>query len=140
MKTRKQLVLALTLIGALMTNAPVTQAQEITQNTTTITQQPKSYASKVGNKALRGFANITTGILEWPKNVINVANEKNSNILFGFTGGSVKGFVNMIGRMGSGLYDFTTAPLPTKPIIYPVYIWDDFDADTSYDSLYRLDN
>jgi hypothetical protein len=32
----------------------------------------QSYGSKVGNKALNGFANMTTSILEIPKNVINV--------------------------------------------------------------------
>ncbi len=31
-----------------------------------------------------------------------------------------------------------TLPLPTKPIAYPVYIWDDFDVDTTYGDVYRL--
>ncbi|MEY3788913.1 MAG: hypothetical protein RLZ75_3121, partial [Pseudomonadota bacterium] len=29
-------------------------------------------------------------------------------------------------------------PLPTKPVAYPLYVWDDFDVDTTYGDVYRL--
>ncbi|MCX7093387.1 MAG: exosortase system-associated protein, TIGR04073 family [Methylobacter sp.] len=100
-------------------------------------EQPRSYGGKVGRKALSAFANLTGSVLEIPKNIINTSNK--SNIFYGLVGGSVKGLVNMLGRMGVGVADLLTVPLPTQPIAYPVYIWDDFDQDTSYGPVFRLD-
>ena len=100
--------------------------------------EEQSYGSKVGNKALNGFANMTTGILEIPKNIINVSNE--SNVIWGILGGSIKGVLNTVGRLATGIADLITAPLPTKPIVHPAYVWDDFDMDTSYGEVFRLDN
>lgn len=95
-----------------------------------------TYGSEVGNKALNGFANMTTGVLEIPKNIINTSND--SNIAYGFIGGLAKGILNSAGRIVTGMTDFVTAPLPTQPIVYPAYIWDDFDTDTSYGPAFRL--
>ncbi|MFI3120288.1 MAG: exosortase system-associated protein, TIGR04073 family [Methylococcaceae bacterium] len=100
-------------------------------------EQPRSYGGKVGRKALSAFANLTGSVLEIPKNIINTSNK--SNIFYGLVGGSVKGLVNMLGRIGVGVADLLTVPLPTQPIAYPVYIWDDFDQDTSYGPVFRLD-
>ncbi len=96
----------------------------------------QSYGSKVGHKALNGFANITTAILEIPKNIINTTND--SNIFFGAFGGTGKGLVNTAGRIGLGVTDLITAPIPTKPVVYPAYVWDDFDDDTTYGEVFRL--
>jgi hypothetical protein len=41
--------------------------------------------------------------------------------------------------MFTGLVDFITFPMPTKPIGYPAYVWDDFDVDSVYGDVYRLD-
>ena len=98
-------------------------------------EEPQTYGSKVGHKILNGFANITTGVLEIPKNVINTTNE--SNIVYGVFGGVLKGVINTGGRIVVGVVDLVTAPLPTKPIAYPVYVWDDFDADTTYGEVFR---
>jgi putative exosortase-associated protein (TIGR04073 family) len=97
----------------------------------------QSYGEKVGNKALNAFANLTTSSLELPKNIINTMNK--SNFFYGVFGGFLKGLVNTLGRTGCGIADLLTFPLPTKPIVYPVYIWDDFDVDTTYGDVYRLD-
>ena len=97
----------------------------------------QSYGEKVGNKALNAFANMTTSPLEMPKNIINTMNQ--SNFFYGVFGGFLKGLVNTLGRTGCGIADFITLPLPTKPIAYPVYIWDDFDVDTTYGEVFRLD-
>ncbi len=97
----------------------------------------QSYGEKVANKALNAFANMTTSPLELPKNIINTMNQ--SNFFYGVFGGFLKGLVNTLGRTGCGIADFITIPLPTKPIVYPVYIWDDFDADTGYGEVFRLD-
>ena len=96
-----------------------------------------SYGEKIGNKALNGFANLTTSPLELPKNIINTMNQ--SNFFYGVFGGFLKGLVNTLCRTGCGIADLLTFPLPTKPIVYPVYIWDDFDEDTSYGEVFRLD-
>ncbi len=104
------------------------------QNSFSNNQQ--SYGAEVGHKALNGFANMTTSILEIPKNIINTTND--SNIVYGVVGGFGKGIVNTLGRVMTGLTDLITAPIPTKPIVDPAYIWDDFDADTSYGEIFRL--
>jgi len=98
--------------------------------------EQQSYGSQVGYKAVNGLTNITTAILEIPKNIINTTND--SNIILGSVGGLAKGMVHTLGRMMTGLTDVITAPLPTKPIIEPAYIWQDFDADTTYDQVFRL--
>ncbi len=122
----KKLVLPLLLSSLLLTFSSFSFAAE---------QEPQSYGAKVGHKALNGFANIATGILEIPKNVINTTNQ--SNIVYGVFGGVLKGIINTGGRIVVGVTDLITAPLPTKPIVYPVYVWDDFDADTTYGEVFR---
>jgi len=99
--------------------------------------QHRSYGSKVGNKAVNAFANLTTGVLEIPKNMINTSNK--SNVIFGAVGGLFKGLVHTAGRIGVGIVDLVTIPLPTQPIAQPAYIWDDFDVDTTYGPIFRLD-
>ncbi len=100
-------------------------------------EEQQSYGSKVGHKALSGFTNIITAVLEVPKNIINTTNQ--SNIAYGTVGGLAKGILNTAGRLSSGVADLITAPLPTKPIVQPSQIWDDFDVDTSYNKVFRLD-
>lgn len=111
-----------------VTATPVTQADE---------SHHRSYGSKVGNKALNAFANLTTSVLEIPKNIINTTNQ--SNIFYGVVGGLFKGLVHTGGRIGVGIADLITIPLPTKPIAQPAYIWNDFDVDTTYGPVFRLD-
>ena len=96
----------------------------------------QSYGSKVGDKALNGFANMITGILEIPKCIISESNE--TNVIWGIVGGGAKGALNTVGRLAVGLADLITAPLITNPIVYPAYVWDDFDVDTSYGAVFRL--
>lgn len=107
-------------------------------SSTSLADDQASYASQVGNKALNGFANISTAVLEIPKNIINTTND--SNIFYGFFGGMFKGFINTFGRLIVGVSDLVTAPVPTNPIAQPVYIWDDFDRDTTFGETYRLNN
>ncbi len=124
------------LCGATLTACSTTAPQQSLQQT----PQPyvRSYELVVADKALHGFANVTTGFLEIPKNMINLTNEEDSNIMFGVFGGAIKGVVDSVGRMGAGAVDLITAPLPTKPIAQPQYIWQDFDADTTYGKAFRL--
>jgi putative exosortase-associated protein (TIGR04073 family) len=109
------------------------------------------YRSQVGDKALNGVANIFTGPLELPKNIINQVNYNYStdytngfgdnpddNIVYGVIGGVISGALNATGRIMTGVTDLVTAPLPTKPIIQPRYVWDDFDKKNTYGQVFRL--
>jgi putative exosortase-associated protein (TIGR04073 family) len=98
--------------------------------------RPTSYGEKIGSKAVYAFANLGMGWLEIPKNIINTINK--SNFFYGTAGGTVKGLVNTLGRMGSGIADIITLPIPTKPVAYPLFVSDDFDVDTTYAPLFRL--
>ncbi|MCF7965692.1 MAG: exosortase system-associated protein, TIGR04073 family [Methylobacter tundripaludum] len=111
-----------------MAHVPASGADEL---------QQQGYGGKVGNKAMNAFANLTTGVLEIPKNIINTTNK--SNIFYGVVGGLFKGLVHTGGRIGSGIADLVTIPLPTKPIAQPRYIWENFDVDTTYGPVFRLD-
>lgn len=141
MNTAKRLLIALTVNYALMLYTPLIQAEETTTNppATEETVATKGYGAKVGSKALNGVTNIASSFLEIPKNMINVTNAENSNIFFGIVGGGIKGLMDMMGRVSAGIADVITAPLPTKPITQPPYIWQDFDASTSYDDVFRLE-
>jgi hypothetical protein len=111
------------------------------------------YVRQVGDKALNGFANVVTGPLELPKSIINQVNYNYSggnnysynntftpddNIVYGVIGGVISGALNATGRIMTGVTDLVTAPLPTKPIVQPRYVWDDFDKTNSYGQVFRL--
>lgn len=90
----------------------------------------ESYGEIVGRKVLSGLGNMVTAPGEIPKNIIIVNNE--SNFAYGFIGGTFKGLLHMAGRMGVGVIDLLSAPIPTYPIIDPQFVWDDFYAETEY--------
>ncbi|MGZ8158815.1 MAG: exosortase system-associated protein, TIGR04073 family [Methylobacter sp.] len=147
MRKLSHLLVSLLITGLFTAYTPIAQADMQQQGYGDGTYTPStqfqnqsfgdSYGSKVGNKALNAFANLTTSVLEIPKNIINTSNK--SNVFYGIVGGVFKGVVNMAGRIGVGIADLVTIPLPTKPIAQPIYIWDNFDVDTSYGPVFRLD-
>ena len=108
----------------------------LTISSQALSDEDRCYGEKVGGKTLSAFANLTTAWLEIPKNIINQTN--NSNIVYGVVGGTLQGILNTVGRLSVGVTDLVTAPIPTEPIAYPVYIWDDFDVDTTYGEAFRL--
>jgi len=97
-----------------------------------------SYGQKINEKALRMIANFDSSLIEIPKNIINTTND--SNIFFGLVGGLIKGVINTVGRMGTSFSDLITLPIPTKPVPYPLYPWEDFDKDTRYGTLFSPDS
>lgn len=101
-------------------------------------ESEQTYSARMGWKALDGFANINTALMEIPKNIIKTTNE--SNIVLGFIGGTVKGILNTMGRVTAGVADLVTFPIVTKPIVSPGHVWEDFDAETTYGQIFRLDN
>ncbi|MDD2725662.1 MAG: exosortase system-associated protein, TIGR04073 family [Methylovulum sp.] len=131
--------------GLITTYLPQSMADQQDDNTsiaatvnTLQSQQPCSYAQKINEKALRMVSNFDSSLLEIPKNIINTTND--SNIFYGLTGGLAKGLINTLGRVSVGFADFISLPIPTKPVAYPLHVWDDFDKDTQYNDIFRLDN
>jgi putative exosortase-associated protein (TIGR04073 family) len=98
----------------------------------------RRYRRQVGDKALNGITNMVSGPLELPKNVINLYNDPDGNIIFGTIGGVIKGSLDATARIMAGFGDLITAPLPTKRVVQPEYIWDDFDQSNTYGKVFRL--
>ncbi|MDP3009686.1 MAG: exosortase system-associated protein, TIGR04073 family [Methylococcales bacterium] len=106
-------------------------------------QQPRqrSYGEKIGNKALNGVVNLSTAPLEIPKGLINNINAKESNLVFGLVGGALEGSLNTLARATIGATDLALFLLPTKVIIQPQYVWEDFyETNTMYGDIFRLDS
>jgi putative exosortase-associated protein (TIGR04073 family) len=92
----------------------------------------------IGDKALRGFTNIPTSVLEMPKNIINTTNNS-TNVFYGIFGGFLKGILHTTARVSAGLLDLLTFPLQTKPITDPIYPWQEyFERDTTYGPIFDL--
>jgi putative exosortase-associated protein (TIGR04073 family) len=101
-------------------------------------QEDARYRKQVGDKALLGATNIISSPLEIPKNIINLTNEPGGNIFYGIIGGVIRGSIDVAGRVTNGVSDLVTAPLPTKRVVEPRYVWDDFDQYDSYGKVFRL--
>jgi putative exosortase-affiliated protein, TIGR04073 family len=97
--------------------------------------QADGYFSEVSEKFLRGGANLFTGMGEVPKNIVWASGETNPTV--GFTGGIVGGTLDVLGRTASGIFDVITSPIPTKSLVEPAYVWDDFGKPTTYGTNYR---
>lgn len=95
-----------------------------------------SYPEKVGDKLAHGIANTVTGLGEVPKNIMITGKEKGA--VYGATAGLLTGIVHGIGRTLTGVVDLVTFIIPTKPIIYPDYIWKGFDKETHYHPDWKL--
>jgi putative exosortase-associated protein (TIGR04073 family) len=98
----------------------------------------ESYGDIVGRKLTSSLANLTTSTLELPKNIITQTNAPGSNFIYGLAGGTMLGVLHTMGRMTVGIMDLVTAPIPTRPIANPLYVWDDFDVNTTYGPIFRL--
>ena len=101
------------------------------------TVKQKSYGAQVGEKALNGITNIGTAWMEIPKNIVSTTQE--SNILYGMIGGVGMGVFNTVGRLGTGLIDLVSAPIPSDPLVNPVRPWNEFDKKTTYGMQFHLE-
>ena len=98
-----------------------------------------TYVENVGDKLAHGIANTITGIGEVPKNMIMTTNEK--GIGYGLTTGLASGIIYGIGRTLTGVVDLVTFIIPTKPIIYPDFIWKEFETKhTHFHPEWKLQN
>jgi putative exosortase-associated protein (TIGR04073 family) len=119
-------------------NQQLLERQIKKQNEMRESMEGERYRRQVGEKALFGAANIVTSPLEIPKNIINLTNEPDSNIFFGIFGGIIRGSLDVAGRVTNGVADVVTAPLPTKRVVEPRLVWDDFDRYDTYGPVFRL--
>ena len=88
------------------------------------------YLSCFTAKVSHGFMNAATGIIEIPKNIVNISQDE--NILVGITWGTIRGVFHTVGRTVVGAAELITAPIPTDDYISPPYVWDRFSEDTRY--------
>lgn len=89
------------------------------------------YFNRAGIKMLSGIANMATGWMELPKNII-LWNQKDNSALVGVPEGMLWGIVHTASRTASGAFDVATFWLPTFPTPSPLFIWDDFSQDSDY--------
>lgn len=93
-------------------------------------EQECDYLSCFTAKGSQGFFNTTTGLVEIPKNIINISHDQ--NIFVGVTWGTLRGVLHAVGRTVVGVGELITAPIPTKDYISPPYVWNRFSEDTRY--------
>ncbi len=89
-----------------------------------------SYLSGFTNKLSQGLANMATGFIEVPKNVINITDE--DNIFVGMTWGVLRGAGQGVGRTLVGAVEFLSAPVPSNEFAAPTYVWERFSEDSRY--------
>ncbi|MBY0473848.1 MAG: exosortase system-associated protein, TIGR04073 family [Nitrosomonas sp.] len=83
-----------------------------------------------GERFVSGIANVTTGWVELPKNIV-LTGQKDGPI-YGVTVGLAMGLMHTVGRTLVGALDVATFWMPLKPSVNPPYIWEDFSRETSY--------
>lgn len=88
------------------------------------------YGASFPDKLAVGFANMTMGMLELPKNVINHSSD--SNILVGISLGTLRGSLHGVARTLFGVADALTSPFTTSDFVSPGYPWERFSEDTRY--------
>ena len=95
----------------------------------------QSYQNIMGEKFVSGIANVATGVIELPKNIVLTSQDK--GIHYGMTIGLVSGVAHTIGRTVVGLMDVVTFMIPTGPSsVQPQYVWNDFSRETTYGARY----
>lgn len=120
MRERTRFALMLSML--LLFSSPAKAYEEITA---------EIYFNRAGMKILSGVANVTTGWMELPKNII-LWSQKENSILVGLPKGVLRGIVHTASRTGSGALDLATFWLPTFPSPDPPFIWDDFSQKSEY--------
>lgn len=88
------------------------------------------YGQSPVGKLEHGLANMATGWVELPKNVINISSD--SNILVGLTWGTLRGAFETVSRTVVGAADFLTFPFATSDFATPGYVTERFSEDSRY--------
>ena len=103
---------------------------------TPYTASASSYPEKLGTKLGNGITNAVTGIAEIPKTIM-ITNRTNGPA-YAATAGFMTGLIQMLGRTGCGVLDLVTFMVPTKPIVQPNFVWQNFKQETSYNGKWEL--
>ena len=103
---------------------------------TPYTATASSYPEKLGTKLGNGLSNAVTGIAEIPKTIM-ITNRTNGPA-YAATAGFMTGLVQMLGRTGCGVIDLVTFFIPTKPIVRPGFVWENFKTETTYTSKWEM--
>ena len=90
----------------------------------------QSYPTMAGEKLMNGVVNAATGFIELPKTIILTSQRDGAP--YGLTVGLLTGLIHTVGRTVFGALDAATFFIPTRPTVYPHYIWQDFDRETTY--------
>lgn len=90
------------------------------------------YGAQIAGKFGIGLINATTGIVEIPKTMMAVSEA--DGLAKGLSLGLFQGMGNMLGRTFLGMLDVISFPIPTKPLINPPVVFEDFGVETSYGS------
>jgi putative exosortase-associated protein (TIGR04073 family) len=87
------------------------------------------------NKLIRGLVNSLTFLVEIPASIFDVTKRKGG--LAGATLGVADGFFTSFMRLGTGLFDLVTFPIPPydKPLLKPEYAIDSAVDKMSSDSV-----
>jgi putative exosortase-associated protein (TIGR04073 family) len=93
------------------------------------------YPGNLEEKLGAGLLNSVTGWLELVKTPMALS--KKDGLGWGLTLGLPMGVFNAIGRTSCGLFDVVTFILPTKPMVKPNMIWQDFDTETTYNTSFE---
>lgn len=96
----------------------------------------ESYLAKVGEKFGLGVMNVATGWMEIPKTVY--VTTSNEGLAYGVSAGFFKGIAHTFGRTLGGTLEIATFIIPTKPMINPPMIWENFDKETTYSSTWEM--
>jgi putative exosortase-associated protein (TIGR04073 family) len=112
----KKVIKSLLVVSALTCIAPVAHAGD--------------YATDAADKLAHGVANIATGWVEVPKNIMIIGQK--DGVVAGATVGVFTGLVQTVGRTAYGIMDTATFLIPTATSVKPGYIWDDINKETSY--------
>lgn len=99
-------------------------------NTQSVNAEPVDYLSGFTSKVSQGFFNLTSAVIELPKNIINISHDQ--NILVGLTWGSLRGVVHTVTRTVVGGVELISAPIPSGEFIAPAYVWQRFSEDSRY--------
>ena len=89
-----------------------------------------SYPARIAGKLGIGLINTVTGIIELPKSMM--VESAKDGIGMGLSLGFIQGMTNMMGRTLIGMMDVVSFPIPTKPMITPPVIFQDFGQETTY--------
>lgn len=123
MKRLQSLLLAGALLAAASANAA---------------EPTESYLSRASGKFGNGIINVATGVGELPKGIYVESNAH--GMAAGIPMGFFKGLFHMLSRTGMGTVEMLTFFIPTKPMVNPPFVWENFDRDTTYNTNWEMYN